>query len=664
STINSNPQRPTRFLNILPGIIAILITGAVRSQPLFTYGSKQVSKSEFRRAYLKNNDTSAGNKASDIRNYLELYTRFKLKVQAAYDMKLDTLLKQQEEVMNFRQQIEEPYMRDNSVLARLLKEAEERGKKDIRLAHIFVPFKKEYVTNPLALSPATVQDSAAAKARITEAYEKLKRGDDFSTVAMAYSMDPAVQTNKGDLGYITVFSLPYNLETIGYSLPLNAYSEPYRSDAGWHILKKTAERPAVGKVKARQILIAVDRQGAPEEKKRAAALADSLYRLLKAGTAFEELARSFSYDNSALQGGELPLIGIGEYDEVFEKTVFGIQRDGDITPPFETSMGYHIVKREGRINYSNDAEVPEHTWKYAVEKDKRGMLPITLFEKQCVTKSGMKKRPVDEKELFRYTDSFLVNNKKIYSAAIKDNTVLVEFPNEKVTVDKWLEYVVTKSPERSTVAYRKFYNDFYKDMSVAYYRKNLEKFDPEFKAQYNEFMEGNMLFEVMERKVWNKSSSDTAALKKHYEVNKAKYSWGKSADVIIMNAPDMSLAEQARKLLTADPGGWRSIVETTDGKVMADSGRVEWTQMPGNSDLFKIGYTTPFVTNKEDKSVSFYHIVNLYPHSSQKSFEDSKGQLINDYQVELEEKWIAGLKKKYPVKVNAAILEQAIKELR
>jgi peptidyl-prolyl cis-trans isomerase SurA len=663
STTNSIQRRLSKALYTSFSIVAILISGAARSQPLFTYGAKQVSKNEFKRAYLKNNDTIAGNKSSDIKNYLELYTRFKLKVQAAYDMKLDTLLRQQEEVMNFRQQIEEPFLRDNAVMARLLKEAEERGKKDIRISHIFVPYKKEFVTMPYGLSPATDQDSAFAKARINEAYEKLKRGEDFNATAMAYSVDPAVSTNKGDLGYITVFSLPYNLETIGYSLPLNGYSEPYRSDAGWHILKKTGERPAVGKVKARQILIAVDRQGPPEEKKKAAVLADSLYQLLKAGAAFDDLARSYSYDVSAAQGGELPLIGVGEYDEQFEKMVFGIQRDGDITAPFETSMGYHIVKREGTLNYSKDADVPEYTWKYVVEKDKRGLLPITEFEKQCVTKTGMKKKAVDEKELFRYTDSFLVNNKKTYSAVIKDNTVLIEFPAEKVTVDKWLDYVVNKSPERSTVAYRKFYNDFYTDMSVAYYRKNLEKFDPEFKAQYNEFMEGNMLFEVMERKVWNKSATDTVALKKHYETNKAKYTWAKSADVIIINAPDAALAEQARKLFTDDPGNWRSIVETTEGKVMADSGRLEWSQIPGNSDHFRSGYTSPLVTNKEDKSVSFYHVANLYPQTSLKSFDDAKGQLINDYQVELEEKWINELMKKYPVKVNAAVLDQVIKEL-
>ena len=104
------------------------------AQPIFTYGAKQVSKNEFVKAYLKNNDTSAGNKASDVKNYLDLYSRFKLKVQAAYDMKLDTLLNQQEEVMNFRQQIEEPFLRDQGMMNKLIAEAEERGEKDLKIS--------------------------------------------------------------------------------------------------------------------------------------------------------------------------------------------------------------------------------------------------------------------------------------------------------------------------------------------------------------------------------------------------------------------------------------------------------------------------------------------------------------------------------------------------
>src|SRR5438105_4370720 len=113
-------------------LIATATTGY--SQVLFTYGSKPVSKIEFLKAYKKNNTES---KASDqsYSDYLELYIRFKLKVQAALDMKLDTLATQQAELRSFRNQVVESYMKDDASVNELINEAMARSKKDIHLAH-------------------------------------------------------------------------------------------------------------------------------------------------------------------------------------------------------------------------------------------------------------------------------------------------------------------------------------------------------------------------------------------------------------------------------------------------------------------------------------------------------------------------------------------------
>jgi peptidyl-prolyl cis-trans isomerase SurA len=642
--------------------IAGLMALQTQAQPIFTYGTRQVSKNEFVKAYLKNNDTSVSNKASDIKSYLDFYTRFKLKVQAAYDMKLDTLLNQQEEVMNFRQQIEEPFMHDQALMNELIREAAERGEKDLRVAHIFVPFRKEFASNPAVQLIPSPTDSAEAKKKIMEAYELLKKGNDFGKIAESYSGDPQVNTNKGDLGFITVFSLPYSLENIVYPLAVNGISDPYRSGAGWHIFKKTAERKAKGILKAQQILIGVDEFSGAAEKKKAASLADSLYKALKAGADFDVLALNFSYDAaSAPNGGLMPDIRVGEYDAVFESQVFGLNNNGDMTTPFETTLGYHIVKRKGLIARGNDNT--EYSWKYAVETDKRIDLVKRSFEQSCIQKTGMKKIIRDENELFRYTDSFIATKKKIFSSVVKDNGTLFEFPNQKIMVQQWLDYVAARNPERTKEVYKKLYDDFAGELSVDYYRKNLEQYSPEFKAQYAELMEGILLFEVMERKIWNKSASDTNALKSLYEKQKLKYQWGKSADAIMVNAPDSASAALAKAELTINRENWRNLRELGDGKVMVDSGRVEWTQIPGNADYLKIGYISPYAVNQEEQSVSFYYVVNLYPHSSQKNFDDAKGQLINDYQTELETKWISDLKKKYPVKINNSVVEQAIQEL-
>jgi peptidyl-prolyl cis-trans isomerase SurA len=383
---------------------------------------------------------------------------------------------------------------------------------------------------------------------------------------------------------------------------------------------------------------------------------------LKAGSDFDALAINFSFDaGSAPNGGLMPDIRVGEYDPVFENQVFGLQNNGDITAPFETALGYHIVKRKELI--ARGAENTEYSWKYAVETDKRINLAKKSFEQSCIQKTGMKKIIRDENELFRYTDSFVATKKKIFSSIIKDNGTLFEFPKQKILVQQWLDYVSARTPERTRAVYKNLYDAFAGETSVNYYRKHLEQYSPEFKAQYAEFMEGNLLFEVMERKIWNKSASDTNALKSLYARQKLKYQWGKTADAIMVNAPDSASAVLTRAELVANPENWKNLSVLGDGKVIVDSGRVEWTQIPGSSDLLKKDYVSPFAFNKDDQSVSFIYIVKLYPHNSQKSFDDAKGQLINDYQVELETKWIADLKKKYPVKINTPVVDQAVKEL-
>ena len=62
---------------------------SVFSQTLFTYGNSETSKTEFLRAYNKNKPATT-DKAKAMREYLDLYTNFKLKVKEAMLMKLDT----------------------------------------------------------------------------------------------------------------------------------------------------------------------------------------------------------------------------------------------------------------------------------------------------------------------------------------------------------------------------------------------------------------------------------------------------------------------------------------------------------------------------------------------------------------------------------------------
>ncbi|MEO5782309.1 MAG: hypothetical protein ABIQ07_03505, partial [Ginsengibacter sp.] len=115
-------------------------TTCIYAQTLFTYGNNAVCKDEFLRAYNKNK-TAVTDKAIAMREYLNLYINFRLKVKAARDIRLDTLSSLANDLDNFRTQIEENYLNDESQVNALTQQAFERSQKDIHVAYRFYPLK-------------------------------------------------------------------------------------------------------------------------------------------------------------------------------------------------------------------------------------------------------------------------------------------------------------------------------------------------------------------------------------------------------------------------------------------------------------------------------------------------------------------------------------------
>jgi peptidyl-prolyl cis-trans isomerase SurA len=175
-----------------------------------------------------------------------------------------------------------------------------------------------------------------------------------------------------------------------------------------------------------------------------------------------------------------------------------------------------------------------------------------------------------------------------------------------------------------------------------------------------EFKEGNMLFEIMERNVWSKAGTDSGSLKKYYEAHKENYKWTASADVLIFNCATEKLATEALAASKASKT-WAAIAETSNNQIQADSGRYEVAQIPGNNQGVKISTNTySEITKNVDGSASFVKYVKLYDANMQRSFAEARGLVINDYQNVLEQQWVGELKKKYPVKVNEVVFKEML----
>ena len=82
------------------------------------------------------------------------------------------------------------------------------------------------------------------------------------------------------------------------------------------------------------------------------------------------------------------------------------------------------------------------------------------------------------------------------------------------------------------------------------------------------------------------------------------------------------------------------------------------TQIPVAAKIIiSEGLVTNPIVNAADGTASFVKIIHLYPGNQQRSFEEARGLVINDYQGFIEEKWISQLKQQYPVKINEALFK-------
>jgi peptidyl-prolyl cis-trans isomerase SurA len=640
-------------------LTAICFSVSIAAQNIFTFGKNAVGKEEFLRAFNKNNNP-AQDRTAALKEYLDLYVKFKLKVQAARDLRLDTMPNQQADLRNFRRQIEDNYMNDETLINDMVKEAFNRSQKDIRLSHILILVKKE-------ASPA---DTLKAFQKIQEAYRSLQNGNSFENTAVQFSEDEAVKTNKGDLGFITVFSLPYQLESAAYQLSKGNYSAPFRSKIGYHIFKITDERKAYGKVKVQQIFFAFPPNITPDIKEQLALKADSVYKeTIKEDANWDELVRNNSQDrNTVYTNGTLKEFGIGEYEPSFEEAAFSLKKVHDIARPITTAYGYHILRLAEKFPVEADwSKVSSSgTLKQQVSNDARAGIARDKFNENVKRMIAIKKNIYDEKNLWLFTDSFLTGGKFKNFGTIGENTVLFSFAKEPVKAGDWAKYVrdsKTAGIKEASKPYKEFMEDYISATTLEYYRNHLEEYNKDFKYQLQEFKEGNLLFEIMETNVWNKAISDSTGQLKYYNQHKDQYRWQSSVSAIMITASDKNTANEFRgKLVNKGVEGWRTAIDEYNGKIIADSGRFEKSQVPViERTAFTKGIATMPVINEQDGSATFAYIVSEFKDNEVRNFEDARGMVINDYQTVLEEKWVAELKKKYPVKIDQKIWNAILK---
>lgn len=219
----------------------------------------------------------------------------------------------------------------------------------------------EYNVSHILISVAVTaspEQSESRAARAREVYEKAKAGEDFAQLAVAYS-DSSTNVEGGALGWRRGSQLPSIAADQIAKMKAGDVSEPVRTPSGFHIFKLNEVRGGVqqtveSQVHARHILLKTsDLQDDQTAEHKLAAIRERIEK----GEDFATIAAASSQDpGSAADGGDLGWSGPGSFVPEFEKQLESLQ-DNEISQPFKTTYGWHIVQVLGRRQYDATADV-------------------------------------------------------------------------------------------------------------------------------------------------------------------------------------------------------------------------------------------------------------------------------------------------------------------
>lgn len=617
-------------------------------QKLMQVGNSKINVSEFKYIYEKNNGSSADYSQKSLADYVELYTRFKLKVEKAKMLQLDTISALKAELAGYRKQLASSYLLDKEVTEFLLMELYDRMKTDVSFSHIFIPI-------PEGSSATIIND---AKNTLRTAKSKIIAGMTFEEAASQFSQDKTTSSKGGNMGFFTA-KLPsgfYNLESALYQLPLGQVSDIVESKIGFHLIKVLERRPARGFIEVSHILLKQDQKN----------LADSLYQLLLSGQDFDVLALNYSIDKTTSKnGGKLPAFGISTYERSFEDAAFGLQKDGDVSAPILTKSGWHLIKRISKP-LPDKYETFIRKMKAQISKDQRfdaAKFKLISDIKQAAGYTENKSELVrfaatldEDFYSYKWTPNENVSTNVLFSLGGSTNYTVKDFANYcKKNTKTRLKNDKSKPLAETT---EELFAEFVNESAMDFEEKSLEVKYPDFKSLMREYEEGILLFEATKINVWDKANQDSVGLEKFYKTVEKNYIWDEKAKIseVKINSADKKLVDKIYKFAAKNEVS--KLLEKFNGKskvVEVKEVQIDKSSKEAKDITWQVGTITALQSDKTGSTYSFNKLVEIVP-SRLKTLAEARGYVVADYQDYLEKEWMKQLSEEIKVTIDQDVL--------
>jgi peptidyl-prolyl cis-trans isomerase SurA len=346
----------------------------------------------------------------------------------------------------------------------------------------------------------------------------------------------------------------------------------------------------------------------------------------------------------------------------FERTAFYLQKPGEISDPFQTQYGWHIIRLEGKIPLPSLEEITP-SLKTRVARDERTDLSKQTLQAKLRKEFGLKENAEVKAKLMALADTNLVKGKwKPAGPANAGKEILFTLQGKGYSLKDFLRYVEANQ-RSSTLVPEKYldllYQQFIDTTILKLLEERISAQHPEYRYLLQEYYEGILLFDVMEKEVWSKASLDSIGQQSYYEGHKADYNTGERARVAFYSSTSNQFSEPLKHLI--QEGSETKLQEfISKHKIKVEVG---YFKKDERAVLQNVPWAKGVYSTENNGIYYLAWLKDILPPGPM-SFEEARPAVISDYQAFLEKNWVEQLKKKYSVKINEKGKQYILQQLQ
>jgi len=468
----------------------------------------------------------------------------------------------------------------------------------------------------------------------------------------------------------------YPFENAAYNAPVGQYTDPVRTQFGYHIIHVTDKIDIKGPIDVSYIAVRSKKDDLGKETNTALEKINAAYDSLSNGVTIERAVRLFTEDKNSLpNNGLIRQLEAGRMFPDFDSVAWRLN-ENEFSKPF-----YSPFNKAWFIVYVNKKyENPSYEEALDMIKRKIDRMPHSYMKSKSLATKLMKEYKVEKQtqafDVAVDTLAEIHKRQQQYSEEAEEymnQPILIIQDTFKIAQNEFMKFISKKIKlqiDDMKGLCETNWQEFVERSIIKYEDHILHIKYPEFGYTIQEYHDGILLFNITDSLVWQKATLDTTGLRNFYNKISHNYVWDDRANALLITANNPTLKGKIEKEIKKELKKKGSLAEDFESRMqkrLKDSTLKITTEKllvekGVNSFVDKAGFTKGFrIVDENDKKIVWCYISEIVP-SSAKELREVRGLVTAEYQNELEKEWIDSLKAKYSVEINESALNELFKK--